>query len=568
MADEPKINTEWFRARANGTPAPEDPSSLSSGGPTGAAQSGEGQASPAAASTSPSLPVENPSLGTSLDEVIQLGAIDSIFFNQVWFPKTFRQAPATFHTDIYALIDNPAHRYINIQVFRDGAKTTILRAYAAKRISYGLSRTILYIAQNETKAKQSVGWLKHQVETNTKWAKAFGLAKGRPWSDEHICILHGVEQHKVNILAFGITGGLRGINIEDWRPDLIVVDDAIGDENASTEDQREKIIDLVLGAVKESLARRTEVPDAKLVILNTPRDFNDLSEEAKKDAQFVSAAFGCWTKETEDLSIEEQESSWPAAYPSEELRAEKLAAIARNRYSIFAREKECRLTIPEDCAFRADWLEFFGDVEDKMKEPPLDECWVEMAIDPVPPPSDLQLAKGLKDKDYESIAVAGRWQGKYFLLDQVHNRGHDPTWTVQTVFELAKRWRVRKIIVESVAYQRVLAWLLREAMKKTARYWLVEEFVDKRKKYNRITDGLTGIASEGALFVRRQQVPFITQFTHFPGKNPAGQHDDDIEAAAIVLQSLQKGFVGDVADDWYLSDEGSYAELPDYRGAP
>jgi predicted phage terminase large subunit-like protein len=516
----------------------------------------------------PDFFLEEPSLGANLDEIIQLGAVDPLFYNQCWFPKTFRQPAASFHPAIYEMLDNPANRYINIQVMRDGAKTTILRSYSARRISYGLSRTILYVAQSETKAKQSVGWIKHQVETNTKWASTFGLQKGKPWSEEHICILHGVEQHKVHILAFGITGGLRGVNLDDWRPDLIVVDDAISDENASSPEQRDKIKNLVFGAIKESLARRSEAPHAKLVILNTPLDFDDLSETAKKDLQFVSASFGCWTEETKYLDIDDQESSWPEAYPSEELRAEKRAAIATNRYSIFAREKEVNLLVAEDCAFRSDWLQFYGSPGDDYLEVNLDEAWVEMAIDPVPPPTDKQIAEGLKKKDYESIAVACRWKGKFFLLDQVHNRGHDPAWTIHTIFDLARRWRVRKIIVEAVGYQKVLEWLLKEAMRKTGRYWLVEPFDDKRKKYNRITDALVGPASEGALYVKRTHTAFINQFTHFGGKNPEGQHDDDLEAAAVVIHSLHKGYVGDVAEDWYAIREAQIPDLRDYRGAP
>ena len=114
----------------------------------------------------------------------------------------------------------------------------------------------------------------------------------------------------------------------------------------------------------------------------------------------------------------------------------------------------------------------------------------------------------------------------------------------------------------------VLAWLLKEAMRTTGRYVLVEEFVDKRKKFNRIVDGLHGIASSGALAVRRRQSSFISQFSHYPGKNPDGQHDDNIESAAVVMQSLTRGFVGDVADDWYRSKEELVPGLPDFRGCP
>lgn len=519
------------------------------------------------------FPVEDSPLSLSFSEAIKLGAGDSIFFNSLWFPKTFRQKPALFHPEIYAILDDPANRYINIQVCRDGAKTTILRAFSAKRIAYGLSRTILYIAINETKAIQSVGWLKHQIETNKNFCSAFGLSMGKPWTDVHLCVLRRVanaqgqvEEVKVHVIAFGMSGGVRGVNLEDHRPDLIIVDDVMDDENSSTTEQRDKIKNRVLGAIKESLSPRSETPDAKMVLLNTPQDFEDLSEDAKKDRQFVSASYGCWTKDSEDLELEEQESSWPARYPSAELRKEKEAALARNKYSIFAREKECRLVIPEENSFRAEWLKFFG-VGEEHPEPPRHEMWIEMAVDPVPPPTKVQLEQGLKKKDYEAFAVVGRWRGDYYLLETVHNRGHEPNWTVHTFFELCQRWQPRKVIVEAVAYQATLAWLLRKGMQKTGRYWAIEEFKDKRQKYKRIVDGLSGVASEGHLFARRSQTMFLSQFQHYPGKNPAGQFDDVLEAVAVATGSLQRGYVGDVPDDHYKVQEAGYEEL-EYRGAP
>lgn len=536
-------------------------------GQSPAGSSGEGEAEVL-------FPLEDPSLECTFDEAIKLGAVDSIFFNRLWFPKTFRQEPALFHPDMYALLEDPSARYINIQVCRDGAKTTILRAYSAKRIAYGLSRTILYIAVNETKAVQSVGWLKHQIETNKPFCQAFGLSMGKPWTDVHICIVRRVpsedgetiEETKVHVIAYGITSGVRGVNIEDYRPDLIVVDDVMDDDNSNTDEQRDKIKNRVLGAIKESLSPRSETPDAKMVLLNTPQDFADLSEDAKKDKQFVSASYGCWTKETEDLAIEDQESSWPARYPSGELRAEKEAAIARNKYSIFAREKECKLTVAEECAFKPDWLQFFGQGE-KKPEPPRHEMWIEIAIDPVPPPSKRQLDEGLKKKDYEAFSVVGRWRGDYYLLESVYNRGHEPNWTVHTFFTLCQRWNPRKVIVEAVAYQATLAWLLRQGMQKTGRYWAIEEFKDKRQKYKRIVDGLSAIASEGHFYVRRSQSMFISQFTYFPGKNPNGQFDDVLESTAVAAGSLVKGFVGDVPDDHYKNEEQEYEEL-EYLGAP
>ena len=561
----PKMSPAFLASLRGQQPAAIPAPSLSAQEPTVAATVAALPTPPAAITPAPSK-VETKS-AAPIGEVVAHAAIDSIFFCQKFFPKTFRQPSAPFHKDLWHLLDNPEYRYVNVIVGRDGAKTTTLRAFAAKRIGYGISRTILYIGASQDKAKQSVGWLKTQVLANRGWSETFGLKRGKPFSDEHVVILHGPDGHVVHVLAYGITGSTRGVNLDDWRPDLIIVDDCMNDENSATPEQRHKIINLVLGAIKESLSPASESPDAKMVLLNTPQDFEDLSQEALKDSQFQSASFGCWTRETEDLPIEEQESSWPQRYPSEVLRKEKLAAIQRNRYSIFAREKECRLVTSETSAFRQEWLNYFGSEEEE-KEPPRHEMWVELIIDPVPPPSDVQIAKGLVGKDYEALTVVGRWHNKYYVLETIYNRGHQPNWTVATFFELCNRWQPRKVIVEAVAYQATLAWLLREGMRRTGRFYPVEEFKDRRKKIDRIKDSISGPASNGALFVRRTQTTLISQLIHFPGKNPGGTHDDVLETVAIGLASLSKGFVGDIPVDHYQLSEAHVPELEYERGCP
>ena len=513
-----------------------------------------------------SAPPEVPE-GPPLAEIVSHAAIDSIFFCQQFFPKTFRQASPGFHKEIWDLLDDPTARYINIQVRRGGGKTTLLRAYMAKRIAYGLSRTILYVGASQDKAIDSIDWVKKQVERDTAFKKVFGLVKSKPWGQDKATLKHGPEEYEVTLIALGITGSLRGLNIDDYRPDLIIIDDVIKDDNAATPEQRHKIAELILGAVKESLAPTSEVPDAKMVIINTPQDYEDLSQRALRDTQFKSARFGCWTAETEELPLELQESSWPERWSSEELRAEKQAAINRNMLSTFARELECKLTTPETSAFRPEWIGYFGEDEQELI-PPRHEMWVELVIDPVPPPSEIQISKGLVGKDFEALTVVGRWRNKYYCLETVYNRGHEPNWTVATFLDLCYRWQPRKVIVEAVAYQATLAWLLRQAQKRVGRYYPIEEFKDKRKKIDRIRDGLAGPLSSGAVFVRRSQATLISQLTHFPGKNPSGTHDDVLETFAIGVASLSRGWVGDTNEDTYQFSEQQIPALKYQRGAP
>lgn len=504
--------------------------------------------------------LSNPSL--TLDELVELGAVDSVFFSKTFFPKMIRQHTPDFHRDIWGKLDGPS-RLVSIQVFRGGAKTSLLRSYTAKRIAYGLAHTILYIGKSEGHAIRSVKWIRRQVEQQNLWAQTFDLKKGNKWQDTECEIIHGVDEYPIWIMAMGITGSVRGINQDDFRPDLIVIDDVIDEENSATVEQRKKISDLIYGALKESLAPASETPDAKMVMLQTPLNREDASTLSLNDDEWDSAVFGVWTPETADMPVDRQESIWPERWPSETLRAEKRAATKRNQLSLWTREKECRLTSPETATFVESWLQFYD------LAPARHEMDVIIGIDPVPPPTDIQIAKGLKGKDFEAFSVVGRARDRYFLLEYALNRGHTPKWTIAEFFRLCLKWRPRKVCVETVAYQKTLSWLLKEAMKEQRRFFVIEEVNDRRAKYDKISDGIAPIASNECLYVLPSMVDFQQQFRDYPDVS----NDDLLDATAMALSRLQE--LDFMDDDDYANEEtilqAEEAKIPALsgrRGAP
>ena len=495
------------------------------------------------------MPLEQP----SLEEIIQLGAVDGQFFMSTFFEKTARQEPAPFHADVWKKLSSNA-RFLNLQMFRGSAKTSLLRVFTARRISYNLSRTILYIGKSEGHAVRSINWIKNNIETNTKWAGTFGLKPGKKWQDTEANIKHDVDDDEIWIMGTGITGSVRGINRDDFRPDLIVLDDVIDDENALTQEQREKISTLIEGAVKESLAPRSECPDAKLVMLQTPIHLEDASCAALSDPQWLSAKYGCFTPETENLPIHQQQSAWPARWTSEELQKDKEAAIGRNKAHVWYREKEVKLVAPENAAFKPTWLKMYDDVQ----RPRFGVAV--LVIDPVPPPSDREIEMGFTKKDYECLHVVQRAGNDYYSVEYAMNRGHDPSWTIANAFSLAKKYNVRMIMVESVAYQRTLAWLMRKAMENEGRFWQVREFTDSRSKFNKIVDSLNGVASEGHLFVKPNMSDLITQFRDYPKV----AHDDVVETLALGVMELSGAAYTEEllgADAVMDLDNDEYAEL-------
>lgn len=477
----------------------------------------------------------------TLAELTKLSAVDSEFYARTFFPKTFRQASPPFAKMMWEPLEDPHARLVNLICFRGSSKTTRLRTFASKRIAYGVSRTILYIGVSERDAIRSVSWLRNQVERNKLWRETFKLKPGKKWEETQIEIEHeGFSQpdapHTIWVLAAGITGSLRGINFDDYRPDLIVVDDPQTDEMASNELQREKINDLILSAVRNSLAPRSEEPNAKLVMAATPQHQQDVTQRALVDPEWVSRVIPCWTMETLDHPVDRQMSSWEERFPSTDLRSQKKSALRRNKLSEFSKELECKVVAKESASFLTSWLNI------RQGPPPFDYDMAVLGIDPVPPPSERQMQKALEQKDWEVHHVWGRRpNGEYHLLESARNKGHDPSWSTATAFGLMRRWRCARMVFDAVAYQRTLKWIFEQEMKAKRIWFQIVPIADGMKKFTRINTVLNGLATNGLLWIGPEHTEFAEQFEHY---GPLYQgFDDDIDAAALTLQDLSNPYL-------------------------
>ena len=461
----------------------------------------------------------------SMSELVSLCAVDYQLFCRSFFPKTFRDPFPKFADKIWQPLESPKARYVNLQLFRGSGKTTTLRVFLAKRIAYADSRTILYLGESKPKARQTIRWLKAAITKNIRFAETFGLSQGNTWNDDEIEIIHSVAGHSIWVSGLGITGPVRGMLHDDYRPDLIVIDDVLNDENSATVEQRDKLENLILGAVAKSLAPRTEAPNSKMVFLQTPFHEEDASMKALKDPMWYSTRQGCWTVETEDAPNGYQESAWEERFPTQELREDKNGYIARNKSSVFAREMEVKLVTPETSAFLGQWIRTW-------EELPKKGMFVCIAVDPVPPPTEQKVQKGLHRNDFECIAAVGYCEGKYYLLEYQMNRGHEPTWTIATFFSMAKRWRARKLVVETHQYQATLYWLFQQAMIRQRYFIPIEENRDKRSKYDKITDTLEALFQHGQFYIGQGHAEFRDQFTKYPNVS----HDDVLDAVAMATR--------------------------------
>lgn len=476
----------------------------------------------------------------TLAEAVTLSATDGIFYSHFFFPKTVRQRSPSFHKDMWRHLDSD-DRLIDFMVFRGGAKTTLVRVFISKRIAFAISRTIIIVGKSQDHARRTVEWLMKQVEFNRTWAETFQLRPGKKWTGEEIEIYHGVDEVPIRVIALGITGSTRGINVDDYRPDLIVIDDPCDEENTATVEQRNKTEDLILGSLFNSLAPKSEAPLAKMVLLQTLLHPEDVISKCNADPAWKSVQISVFNQEGK--------TAWPDRWSTEELIEQKQSYIDRGKLSLWMREMECKIVSSEMAAFRAPELLQYWTVL-----PPHEELTTILVCDPVPPPSDREISEGLRGKDYEAWAALGLWQDrsrgirKIFVLETLTMRGHDPDWSVKTFFEMLDRWHPFKVKVESIAYQRTLKWLLEKAMLRRGRFVMIDAHVpEKRKKSYRIIDGIGAVLSRRELYLHQSQSSLIEAIHSYP----VVSHDDEIEAVAVGITELMNyegGSIREIAD--------------------
>lgn len=476
-------------------------------------------------------------------EARRIGAESLIGYGKVFFPRTFRQKNPAMHEEIGRALYGPS-RYNAFELFRDAAKTTLLRVFTSQRTAYAISRTVMYVSVSQFHASLSIRWLKRQMEYNHLWRECFGLRKGGKWTDEWCEIIHGVEEIPITLLAAGVTGQIRGFNVDDFRPDLIVVDDVLNEENTATIDQRKKIDDLLFGALLNSLAPESEAPWAKAVFLQTPFHREDAIEKCMGDPEWNPVRFGIFD--------ERGESRWPERYPTEKLLKAKEAAVRRSQYRLWMREKECTLVSGEEKAIN---VENFKNYE--LLPEYLDTI---IAIDPASSDSE--------DADHYAIVVMGFRGPDVFILDYKLSKANMPDKAASDFFHFVVTYGPRKACIETIGYQRILKWYLEQEMVKRRIFIPIDAIQDRRSKATRIMQALPGFVAYGHFWIRPSMTELITQADDYDPQIK-DQPDDLLDAIAEGITAynpaLRAGVTLDGEARRIPDDESMYPRL-NFRG--
>ena len=159
-------------------------------------------------------------------------------FRKVYFKHYHKKPDAKFHAELAVLLnemtDKRAIKYA-IAAPRETAKSTIVTLeYALFCICYKLEKFILIISETSSQATGNLDNIKMELESNKLLIRDFpevceiGIKPGPPrWRNDEI-----ITRNAVKVLALGTGQQVRGRRNKEFRPSLIILDDAETDENS------------------------------------------------------------------------------------------------------------------------------------------------------------------------------------------------------------------------------------------------------------------------------------------------------------------------------------------------
>jgi len=408
---------------------------------------------------------------------------------------------------------------------RGFVKTTLVKLFCTWLFAYTDYRFVLVIAARSDLAEKIIADVGDMM-SEPNYVVLFGNWRTdmeRDALDQKDFKFH---DKKCILYALGAQGAVRGLNIHNTRPEIIIADDAQTRESAMSPVQNQAFIEWFLTTLYG--ARSYE----RCITIYLGNMYNEecMLNQLRKSPDWISLISAGLLSNGESL--------WPEFRTKASLLSDYRQAQQFNKAHLFLAEVMNDPTAAP--------LDFF-DASLVPKYPyPLelgpDSCF--LIIDP---------ATGKPDSDNTAIAVC------YVVEEKVVVRAvHSGKWgdedTVEEALNLCAQYPVSLICVEAVAYQITLAFYFIRVMNQRAISGISVEPITPGglTKAKRIKDMLDGWIKKD-LFIHPEVAPFI--ITQASSYNPLKKKnvDDELDVCAYANPVLAKywdklQYVGVVAD--------------------
>ncbi len=454
---------------------------------------------------------------------------DRAYFRSTYLPHYFFAAPASFHHELDALVDE---ELFAAAAPREHAKSTLESVGEPLFcIAMATEHFIIIGSDTETQAAAFTAAIKEELEVNEKlradFPEACGEIKG---GDSDFITSNGIR-----VMARGAGQKLRGLHHKQWRPTLMIWDDLENDEAVESEDRRRKLRQWFFKAVLSSRGK-----GGRIRIIGTILHPESLLAELV-DLELNKR----WTKRVwaaPDPDDPQGVSLWPEVWP-----LERLAAKKEEIGSVFYAQEFQNNPIDEETAlFKEEWFRYFEDHE----------------------LASLQLAHyaacdpslGKTDRSDFSAILDGLVAptGGTIYVDEADIRRRKPQEIVEDAIEHGRRHEYVAFGFEAVGFQSVLKADLERASDERGTYLPVVEVDHEGIPKDLRIRRLSPLIERGAIKFRKTQTTLLSQLKSY---KPKGRQHDDGPDALEMLVRLIGGQIGGGPRIRSFAPPNPYAEV-------
>lgn len=374
----------------------------------------------------------------NLREIRAMLKTDSEFFIEFFLAEHLDMPVPEFHQSIWSLLTDEQKERVLLAIPRDHAKTTLAKLVVVWYWLFTSHRFCAYLSNTNPIAKGACKDIMEFMKCDN-FRKVFGYIKIIKESENEslwifdLTLPNGTIKRCI-LRALGQGQQMRGINIDNQRPDIAVIDDVEDNDNTDSEYQQKKLDKWMFGPFMKALARKK-----KILWLGNMLSKTSLLARLSRNPKWNPVVYGCLIKDPETGLLS---PLWPGKWTVDTLQED----FKEYRDLGLIESWMCEMmNMPGhgENGFRPDQLFY-------MPLPNPDEC--ECAFITIDP------AFGLKKHNDES-AVAVHVLVKGSTIPRTVAVGHgrwDETRLFNETLALASYWNAWVWGIESIAAQRLL----------------------------------------------------------------------------------------------------------------
>lgn len=399
---------------------------------------------------------------TNLDPTIKFrhGIPPTAPWGRVFLPGHFKSESPAFHWELEKHLNSNA-RFVAAVCPRGHAKSTFVGfGDLLKKAAYKQFKYALLISDTYGQACDYLDDIRNEIADNPLLTTIYpGLQPGRIWARGEILFANGVR-----IKAFGVGQKIRGRKHGGSRPDYILIDDGENDEAVENSKRRDKLKRWLIGVVIPAMA-----PDGKLRIVGTILHRDSLLSRIIRTEG--------WKSRVWKAVSDQKEALWPEWMSYEELMARKAIAEASGTLDLWYQEYQGIPRAPEGAAFQPTDIRYFSSIGKDANGYPR-KFYKTLVVDPA--------VSETTKSDYTGYTVVYASHDGFWFVVEAFRRKHDPATSIETIKNLHLKHKFDIIGIESVAYQKTLAFWVEKTSQEEGMYLPIETITPDQDKRRRI----------------------------------------------------------------------------------